>query len=722
MIVIMLFAANAEYRTVRSYTLNKQRHEEIKSLNHAGVHFPANDYKLPLIEGIYQDPIWVQTGSFNGPHNIFTTTLLPNGDALVVGSPFRSLYDCLLGTWRSASIGIIRNSTYHTATLLPNGFVLIAGGEDGATLKRAEIYDSIQNSWTATRDLNIARRWHTATLLPDGKVLIAGGDSQFVGSTLDSAELYDPNKKVWTTTGKLTNARRLHSAVLLHNGKVLVFGGYNDGARNSAELYDPSTGSWRPTGSLKIERQSASVTLLPNGKVLVTGGISNTNPTDSVELYDPISETWSLTGYLINKRVKHTATLLNNGKVLVVGGDDNKNILKSAELYDPSSGKWTLTSSIIEPRHSHTATLLSNGKVLVAGGAYARYYDYKSSLNSAELYDTPYQSNSLPIATNLTPDWVLNTMGSFTLLVTGLNFTNGSIVRWNDSDLPTIFVSSSQLICSVSGSNVASTGDVKVNVYSPSPGGGISNTIHLPIVSKVINVSAASYASGGIAPESLIATFGVNLAAATRVATSLPLPESLAGTMVLIRDSLGVERIAPLLYVSPTQINYVAPSGTAIGDGRVIITSLSRAVAGERIQIQPVNPSIFSANSSGQGVVAGQVLRIKADGSQIYELAFKYDNFQARHTFEPISLGRSDEQVFLILYGTGIRNTLSLTNISAKIGGEPVQVLYAGPQGYYAGLDQVNIRLPRTLIGRGIVDVEIDVNSIAANVVQAFIR
>lgn len=50
------------------------------------------------------------------------------------------------------------------------------------------------------------------------------------------------------------------------------------------------------------------------------------------------------------------------------------------------------------------------------------------------------------------------------------------------------------------------------------------------------------------------------------------------------------------------------------------------------------------------------------------------------------------------------------------------EVTYAGPQGGYAGLDQINVRVPRALAGRGLVEVALAVGEQAANVVTIHIR
>ena len=52
------------------------------------------------------------------------------------------------------------------------------------------------------------------------------------------------------------------------------------------------------------------------------------------------------------------------------------------------------------------------------------------------------------------------------------------------------------------------------------------------------------------------------------------------------------------------------------------------------------------------------------------------------------------------------------------IGGAEVPVLYVGPQGDYAGLDQVNVELPRSLFGKGESEIALSVEGRIANRVR----
>jgi uncharacterized protein (TIGR03437 family) len=114
-------------------------------------------------------------------------------------------------------------------------------------------------------------------------------------------------------------------------------------------------------------------------------------------------------------------------------------------------------------------------------------------------------------------------------------------------------------------------------------------------------------------------------------------------------------------------------------------------------------------------VAAAAVLFVLGDGSRTVQLAFDCGSVAGQCTAVPIDLGPPEDQAYLSLYGTGIRNYSSLSEVDVWIGGEQAEVLYAGPQGQYSGLDQVNVRIPKTLAGHGDVVVRLLVGGKAAN-------
>jgi hypothetical protein len=72
---------------------------------------------------------------------------------------------------------------------------------------------------------------------------------------------------------------------------------------------------------------------------------------------------------------------------------------------------------------------------------------------------------------------------SVSLTVNGNGFLGSSVVRWNGANRFTTYVSPTQLIASIPGSDVAAVGNAQVTVFSPSPGGGTSNTLTFTIKS-----------------------------------------------------------------------------------------------------------------------------------------------------------------------------------------------------------------------------------------------
>jgi uncharacterized protein (TIGR03437 family) len=233
-------------------------------------------------------------------------------------------------------------------------------------------------------------------------------------------------------------------------------------------------------------------------------------------------------------------------------------------------------------------------------------------------------------------------------------------------------------------------------------------------------VSAASY-NGELAVESIAAAFGASLSSGTAAATSLPLPTTLAGVTVKLKDAAGIERDAPLFFVSPSQINYQVPAGTSVGIAKVAVYNGNNIVAAGEIPVVEASPGLFSADASGRGVPAAVALRVRGE-TQIIEQVARYDQQQQRFIPIPIDLGPEGDQVFLILFGSGFRATDLSSRVTVRIGDDESEVLYAGPAPGFVGLDQANVRLPRSLAGKGEVNILLTADNRSANAVTVSVR
>lgn len=232
----------------------------------------------------------------------------------------------------------------------------------------------------------------------------------------------------------------------------------------------------------------------------------------------------------------------------------------------------------------------------------------------------------------------------------------------------------------------------------------------------VTTVSAAAYSDSlSVAPDSIVAAFGNQLANSIIIATDadpntpgVQLPTELGGTTVEVNG-----RRAGLFFVSPTQINYVMPSATESGTANVVVKAGATTSNGQ-VMVTRVAPAIFTANASGRGVPAATIVRVKLNGQQSTETISQFSQQAAKFITKPIDMGPEGEIIVLVMFLSGVRNATDTNgdgnaneNIRVLIGGTEVPTLFAGRQPEFVGLDQVNAIVPRSLIGRGIVGVSV---------------
>ena len=252
--------------------------------------------------------------------------------------------------------------------------------------------------------------------------------------------------------------------------------------------------------------------------------------------------------------------------------------------------------------------------------------------------------------------------------------------------------------------------DTSPKIIEPRPAFSIVPVLE---TKELTSVSAAGYKTGPVAPGSIVAAFGEGLAAAARQAFGAPRPV-LGTTRVDVIDSAGGLRQGLIFAVSPGQVNFYLDPATRGGPAVVTVYNGARPVAEGLLQVADVAPGLFSANGDGAGAPAGQVVTSSPQGQTASLLA----QLDRGGRFEPkeIDLSVPGSQSFIVLYGTGIRRRASLGAVSVTVNGISIPVLYAGDQKEFLGLDQINAGpLPKELIGRGEVSVEVRVGAAAAN-------
>ena len=308
-----------------------------------------------------------------------------------------------------------------------------------------------------------------------------------------------------------------------------------------------------------------------------------------------------------------------------------------------------------------------------------------------------------------------------TITLTGSNFIASSVVRWNGQDRTAALVNGTTLKVTLTAADLAGAGRNTILVFNPVAGGGLSNSVNVPVG------PAPAFTSGGITSAanplasplvagSISAVYGTNLAASTTVAAAAPLPPTLGGVTVEI-NSIP----APLFFVSPTQINFQVPWDLE-GFDRATVTIINGTLVSATLSANVVEsfPTLFSTNGRGTG--QGAILI----GVQAAPVAAPLGAFP---NSRPAQHGE-----FLQIYATGMGlvsripfngNALSVPSITrtpvVNIGGVPANVTFSGLAPGAVGLFQINAQVPDGAASGDAVPVTVSLGGVTSNVVTVAI-
>lgn len=163
---------------------------------------------------------------------------------------------------------------------------------------------------------------------------------------------------------------------------------------------------------------------------------------------------------------------------------------------------------------------------------------------------------------------------SFTLTATGTGFTTQSSLQWNGNQIPTTFVSSTELSAQIPASDITTTGTVPVSVFDPSDGttGSLNFTIQ-PAVLGLTGISPTSVTVGG--PAFMLTVLGTGFTnsstvlwnGATRPTTFVSEDELVAQIGASDISALGTESVAvqdPTSSVGTTTAQTLTVAATSI--------------------------------------------------------------------------------------------------------------------------------------------------------------
>ncbi|HXE74301.1 MAG TPA: S8 family serine peptidase [Candidatus Xenobia bacterium] len=231
-------------------------------------------------------------------------------------------------------------------------------------------------------------------------------------------------------------------------------------------------------------------------------------------------------------------------------------------------------------------------------------------------------------------------------------------------------------------------------------------------------VNAASFSSAAVAPGSIVAVFGSNLATSAATASAVPLPTTLGGATMKFGSSQSV----PKFFAAPLQANIQIPwelAGQA--NASLIDTVAGVPSAPEIVPLASFSPGLFALNQAG----TGQGAILIANSATFAAPTGSIPGAQSR----PAQRGVD----FLEIYWTGggavtnqpstgaaaSADPLSATTTTPQvtIGGVPATVLFSGLAPGFVGLYVVTLQVPAGSPTGEAVPVVLTIGGISSNTV-----
>jgi uncharacterized protein (TIGR03437 family) len=222
------------------------------------------------------------------------------------------------------------------------------------------------------------------------------------------------------------------------------------------------------------------------------------------------------------------------------------------------------------------------------------------------------------------------------------------------------------------------------NIYIADTQNNVIRMLAIPGPAIVSNgvVSSASF-QPKISPGSLATIAGTNLATSTTGSAGAPLPLTYAEATVSVNM-----KAAPILYASPSQINFQVPWETAVGNASVTVTVDGTTSAAATVPVTAAAPGLFF-NSSGAAIAQNHDFSLNTPANPAHAGSYLIAYLTGSGPVTPaIADGAATPS-------TGLVQPTS--TISVSIGGAPATVLGSALTPGFVSLLQLNITVPSGL-------------------------
>lgn len=307
-------------------------------------------------------------------------------------------------------------------------------------------------------------------------------------------------------------------------------------------------------------------------------------------------------------------------------------------------------------------------------------------------------SNGTPVLTALSPTAVPQSSGAFTLTVTGSGFNGNSIVKWNNTNRTTTFVSATQLTAAILASDVLAPGAPTVKITNTGAGGATSATLVFTVTvpaPTLFSVSPSSVSAGSaqftltangssFQTGSIVRWNGADLA--TTYVSTAQLTATVPAANVTTQGSASV------VVFNPNGGWTSAPQTVAINPGAPVLVSLSPSAA-------PIGSTATTVTVLGSSFAPLSVVR--RNGANLATTFVSSSQLNAViPTGDLAAIGTASITVFTPAPGGGTSGALTFTveyptpAIGALLpssvnAGTPQITLVVNGSGFYSGVSQV---------------------------------